>query len=1124
MGRNANSSFVHLHVHSHFSFGDGAVGIDALVGRAAELGMEALALTDHQGLYGAIRFYQAARKAGIRPIVGAEVVVEAAGIAHAGAGTAECDLPPRERLAYPPPAGFGRGAGYGGFHLTLLVRDRAGYRSLCRLLSRAHVRAKGEPSLVTLDDLARHSAGLIGMSGCPGGEVGAAVLAGGSGRARAALERLAACFEPGAFYVELMHLLTPDSPRYLSSLTSLAETCGLPVVATNNVHYLTPAGHRVHDVLASVSARMSLPGPLCRPNAELWLKPAAEMRRLFAGREHACDATLEIAGRCDLDLGLGEFHFPAADLPAGITPASALARRSHEGLAWRYRPRDAEAHARLARELAIIDELGFSEYFLIVDEIVRFAKERGIRCSGRGSAGDSIVSYVLGITDADPIAYNLLFERFLNPARRQMPDIDVDFDSARRDEVIDFIYRRFGAEHVAMVATVNTMTARSAVRTAARAFGHPAAEINALSRHLPWVSARTIRDVLATYPECANHPLREGRHERILEVAEQLDACPMHLGTHLGGFIITREPIDTWTPLQWAAKGVVVSQYDKDDVEALGLVKMDILGLRMHSAISEAVELARARVGEEAVPEPFELTPNDPRVYDLIARADTVGVFQLESSGQRNLNTRLRAERFDDIVAAISLFRPGPLEAEMITPFIRRRHGIEPVTVPHPAMAEVLSDSYGVIVYQEQVLLVARAVAGFDLAEADSLRRAMTKGRSRAEMAAIRGHFLDRAVERGVDIIVAEEVFRQLEGFAAYGFNKAHAACFAIVSYASAWLRTYFPAELTCAILNNEPMGFYTPRLVVNDARRHGIGLLAPHVNESAARYAVERDGTAIRVGLRDVHEMSARLLGAIERERGVRPFRDLGDFLRRSRATLAEAGSLVRIGALDALGVSEAGRPPTRDEMLALLPELKATVARESGATDDVLLLAPGPTRSPEDPSHPSGWLPARRLSAELELLGLSLTCHPLELADADLRARGVTFARDLRELPDGARVRVCGVRERAQTPRTRSGRRTCFLTLEDATGLLDVVVFEDTLEKAGETIVKHRCYLVEGTLQNNHERGLAIVAKEVAPYVVRAASGSPVRLRRGVPSGPMGPSLGGAGAPEEESWEVAG
>ncbi|MCG2808142.1 MAG: OB-fold nucleic acid binding domain-containing protein, partial [Coriobacteriia bacterium] len=465
----------------------------------------------------------------------------------------------------------------------------------------------------------------------------------------------------------------------------------------------------------------------------------------------------------------------------------------------------------------------------------------------------------------------------------------------------------------------------------------------------------------------------------------------------------------------------------------------------------------------------------------------------------------------------------GPLEAEMITPFIRRRHGIEPVIVPHPGMERPLRDSYGIIVYQEQVLLVAQAVAGFDLAEGDTLRRAMTKGRSREEMARIKTHFIERALKRDVTLEVAEEVFRQLEGFAAYGFNKAHAACFAVISYASAWLKTYYPAEFTAAIMNNQPMGFYSPRHVLNDARAHRIEILSPHVNESKATYGVERDGTAIRVGLADVHEMNKRLLASIGHEQAIRPFRDLADFLRRTRAEAPAADSLIRIGALDGLGITEAGRPPTRDEMLALLPELKAVLAREGSAGDDVLCLAPAPTRPAEDPSHVSGWSLARRLSAELELLGLTLSCHPLEIAACDLERQGVTYARDLPAVSDGTRVTVCGVRERAQTPRTRSGKRTCFLTLEDPTGLLDVVVFEDALNRVGGVIVKHRCYLVTGRLQNNIERGLAIIAEDVRPYVVRAQDGDPVRLRRGVPSGPMGPGLGGAGAPEEESWEAA-
>lgn len=1113
-----SSGFVHLHTHSNFSFMDGACPLEAMVERAVRLEMPALALTDHQGLSGAIRFYKACRKVGVAPIIGCEVVVETAGLcAH------EDELPPDARLSIPAPVGYSR-ASAAGFHLTLLARDFEGYRNLCRLLSRTHLRGPQVPSVVRLHDLEEFGGGILGLSGCSCGEAALSIASAKPGRARTALARLARCFEPGAFYVELVHSMTAEAPRIVSGLVSAADALELPVVATNNVHYLTSADHRLHDVLASAGARRSLPGPYDRPNAELWFKPGAAMRQLFNGVERACDATLEIASACaGFELPLGRFHFPGADIPAGETPYSVLAKESWRGVERRYSPMVPEAIRRLQHELALIDKMGFPEYFLVVKEIVDFARSNGIRCSGRGSAGDSIVSYALGITDADPVRHDLLFERFLNPERRQMPDIDVDFDSARRDEVIDFIYRRFGHEHVAMVATIQTTTARSAVRIAARAFGLPIAEVNALSRHLPWVSARRIREVLETYPECRDHPLRDPRYAGILEIAEQFDYTPTHLGTHLGGFIITRDPVASWTPLQWAAKGTVVSQYDKDDIEALGLVKMDILGLRMHSAISEAVDLARARVGEKAVPEPFDLPPDDPRVYELISAADSVGMFQLESSGQRNLSTRLKSNRFEDIIAQISLFRPGPLEAEMITPFIRRRHGLEQVSVPHEGMRECLEDSYGVIVYQEQVLLVARAVAGFDLAEADSLRRAMTKGRTREDMERIRSHFLERALERGVDSGIAAEVFRQLEGFAAYGFNKAHAACFAVVSYASAWLKTYFPAEFSAAILNNEPMGFYTPRLVVNDARRHGIAIAGPHVNASKARYAVEQDGAAIRVGLTDIHEMTARLKQAIPQERLIRPYRDLADFLRRTRADRSAAESLIRVGALDGLGITAERRPPTRDEMLALLPEIKAVLARETGVGDDVLCLAPAPTRPPEDMNHVSGWGAARRVSAELELVGLSLTAHPLSLARADLEQRGVTWAKDLRNLPDRARVRVCGVRERAQTPRTRSGKRTCFLTLEDPTGLLDVVVFSDALARVGDVIVKHRAYVIDGTLQNNCERGLAIVADDVRPYIIRSESGSAVRLRRGVPSGPMGPALGGAGAPEEESWEAA-
>ncbi len=1110
------SGFVHLHTHSHFSLMDGVPSPAELVGRAADLGMGALALTDHQGLYGAIRFYQAARKAGVAPIVGCEMCVE-----PAGAEADAADLPPEERLTQPPPVGSARARGE-GYHLTLLARDMEGYRDLCRLLSRAHVRSGDDPSTITLRDLERHSAHLTGLSGCSYGEAATAVRAGRPGRAARALTRLARCFPEGEFYVELTDTLTPGSTRAAAALADLAESLKLPLVATNDVHYLERSGARLHDVLASAGALMELPGPYERPNAELWFKPAGEMRRLFSRWPSACDNTLAIAERCELDMGLGEFHFPAARVPRGETPYSVLTKLAWRGLEERYRPMVPEAVRRLSHELSVIQELGFPEYFLVVNEIVSAARERGIRCSGRGSAGDSIVSYALGITDADPVAHDLLFERFLNPQRRSMPDIDVDFDSARRDEVIEFIYDRFGRDRVAMVATVNCMTAKGAIRAAARALGHAPKDIDALSRYLPWTSLPP-REAIRAFPETVNHPLHdESRYGLMLDLADELVGTPMHLGTHLGGFIITREPVDSWTPLQWAAKGVVVSQYDKDDVEALGLVKMDILGLRMHSAISEAVDMARERVGAAAVPEPFTLPKDDPAVYDMIAAADTVGTFQLESSGQRNLARRLRQRDFEDIISAISLFRPGPMEADMVNPFIRRRHGVEPVTLPHPSIERAVGDTYGVIIYQEQVLRVAEAVAGFDLAEADSLRRAMTKDRSVEEMAAIGEHFVERAVGRGVPEEAAREIFRQLKGFAAYGFNKAHGACFAVISYGSAWLKHYYPAEFAAAILNNEPMGFYSPRCVLGDARRAGIATLPIDINASADRCVPERDGHAVRVGFSYVSQLTQKTRARILAEREVRPFLDLADFIRRVRPEEPEALNLVRVGALDGLGVTDAGRPPTRDELVALVPELKAVLAREGVAGDAPMVVAPSRSRDPDPTTHVSGWSEARRLSAELELTGLALTCHPLEIGARELEREGVTWARDLPGKPDGARIRVAGLRERALTPYMRSGSRTCFLTMEDHTGLLDVVLFSSLLERIGDTLVKNRAYVVDGRLQNNAERGIALVAEEIRPLVIRAEGREPVRLRGSVLTGPLGAGRAGLGA--EEVFEGAG
>jgi error-prone DNA polymerase len=1119
-------AFVHLHVHTNFSFGDGACRIDELVAAAQTMGMPALAVTDHDGLYGAVRFYQACKAAGIKPIVGVEISVESAlgaaapaaaaggaGVEGGSAAPAQSSADERSETAQPsraqrppeapaPPAAASRVStatgcpspprgqwAAAGFHLVLLARDYRGWSNLCRIISAAHLERPGLPPLARWQTIAEHAGHLIALSACRRGEIATLLLQGRPTEARQAASHYAATFGRDGYYVELQNDLLPDSATLLQQLDLLARELRLPTVASNDVHYLEPEDAALHDVLAAEAANAPLPNPLGRRNTELSLKTAGQMWRLFRLYPDAFRASARIAARCNLDLGLGKLHFPAYPLPRGETAYSLLCKHCFKGAEDRYRPVTPQVLERLNKELRVIEELGFAEYFLAVRDIVESTRSRGILYSGRGSAGNSIVSYVLRITDADPLAHELLFERFLNPSRREMPDIDIDFCSRRRDEVIEYIYERFGADKVAMVATVQTVHAPSAVRIVARAFDFRPDEIDRLSKKVPWGSAAKLGEMLAERPELHDHEFQSPHYARLVGLAEKLGGYPMGLGTHLGGFILARDTLTDRVPLQWAAKGVIVAQFDKDDVETLGLVKMDILGLRMHSAIDEAVQKIRERTGAQI--SPWNLPKDDAAVYDLIAGARTVGVFQLESSGQRNLATRLRERTFDDIIAAISLFRPGPLQADMIGPFIRRRHGREKATVPHPDIWPALRRTYGVILYQEQVIEVASAIAGFTLAEADTLRRTMTHERSMEEMDELGRLFVCKAAARGVPRAAAEEVFRQLRGFAAYGFNKAHAACFAVICNTSAWLKAHYPAEFYCGLLNNQPMGFYSPRVVVNDARRWGLAILPVDANRSAAGFSVEDDGRAIRVGLEYVKEMSHAASAAIVHERGEErggPYVSLPDFCRRTRVSVEIVANLVRVGAFDGLGVR-------REELVAQVPLVHAQVTGRAVGVGGGGGGAPPPPPPPTPPEAltlplddelpPLAFLPdwslKQRLDAELEVLSLNVGAHPLTFARKSIDRLGVVpFAR-LHLVPDGRRIRLAGVLERAQMPWIRSGHRTLFLTLEDETGLAEVVVFNDIYLKYGRVLKEATYLLIEGELQNNDERGLAVVAHVV-------------------------------------------
>jgi error-prone DNA polymerase len=703
-----------------------------------------------------------------------------------------------------------------------------------------------------------------------------------------------------------------------------------------------------------------------------------------------------------------------------------------------------------------------------------------------------LVSYLLGITQVDPIKARLLFERFLNTERREMPDIDIDFDSRRRDEMIEYVAQRYGPEHTAMVATINTYNARSAIREVGKALGLPEELIDRISKSMPYIGADRIREAIANLPELRGSGFDAGALKELLDICEAIDGLPRHLSVHLGGVVISRDQITDFTPLEVSAKGVIVCQFDKDDIEALGLVKMDLLGLRNLAAIEEALHIIRETRGEAL--DLARIPLDDSKTYELLRSARTVGVFQLESPGMRGLLSGLQPTRFDDIIANISLFRPGPMQADMIGPFLARRHGKEPIDYLDPSVRLALEETYGVILYQEQVLEVASALAGFTLGQSDSLRRAMTHDRSHEEMAKLRDEFLDGCRRRGIDKKVAEEAFRRLSAFAAYGFCKAHAASFAIIAYETAYLKTHYPAEFLAAILSNQPMGFYPPEVIVNEARHFGITILPVDVNRSRDRYWVD-DG-AIRVGLAQIYGLSAAGISAIlsARESGG-PFRSLRDLCARTNLPQPMVEALIKAGALDGIG-------PRRD-LLWELHEIVATGARRQDRRRQVngqlpLSAACGsPQRGSPTAGDPlvgatlSGRpvalpVPTRReaMASELAMTGISTTRHPLCFARERLRKMGVMLRSQLDSLPDGRPVRVAGVVIARQRPPTKTGQTVIFVTLEDETGLIEVTVFERIYQRWGKVIFSSNALVIDGILQKRGRYGTVVLGRSFQAF----------------------------------------
>lgn len=1023
-------AYAELHCHSNYSFLDGASSPELLVATAAEFGLSALAITDHDGFYGAARFAEAASDVGLKTVFGAEL--------NLGLTAPRTDTP--------DPAGE---------HLLVLAKNPDGYRRLSALLTTAHMRG-GQKGLPQYDVAELAEAAQCGdwqiLTGCRKGAVRRALDTGGIDAAEVALCALVESFGLGNVAIELSFHGRPTDTAVNDALTDLAEKHKLPTVASTNAHYAIPEQARLATAVAAIRTRSSLvemDGWLPAAGTA-YLRSPAEMAYLFRRWPGAVERASELGQTCAFELQLVAPELPRFPVPAGHTLDSWLRAETYAGARERYGPPEVEkvpgAYKQLDRELAIIRKLGFAGYFLIVHHIVGYCREKHILCQGRGSAANSAVCFALGITQVDAVAYDLLFERFLSPERDGYPDIDLDIESGRREDVIQFVYDHYGRAHAALVANVIAYRPKLAVRDAARTLGYSPGQADAWSKHLDRWSG------VVTAPEVP---------EQVLELANQLVGAPRHLGIHPGGMVLADRPVAEVVPVEWARmEKRSILQWDKDDCAYAGLVKFDLLGLGMLSALRYATDLIRDFHGVEV--DLAALDKSDPAVYDLLCRADSVGLFQVESRAQMQTLPRMQPRTFHDLAIEVALIRPGPIQGGSVNPYLKRRkelaRGVQPPPI-HPALQKALGKTLGVPLFQEQMMQMVIDGAGFSAAEADQLRRAMGSKRSAARMATLRDRLYIGLEAAGITGSTADEVWAGLEGFAAFGFPESHAISFAFIVYSSAWLKTYYPAAFFAGLLNAQPMGFYSKNSLIADARRHQILCLRPDINASAIRASLEHradsaNKAAIRLGLGEIRGISEGLAERIITERTAHgPYRSSADLAGRVQLVVGQLENLATAGALECFEL-----------------ERRQAIWQAGGvasyASPEML---PGLASHIDAPRLPS-LSPAQELLSDLWATGISPDSHPLSHLRAHLD-RDVLPITGLAALVDATRVRVAGVITHRQRPETAGG--VTFLNLEDETGMLNVVCtkgfwtrYRSTVRTAGAAIVRGQLQKGEGTI----------------------------------------------------------
>ena len=1063
--------FVHLHLHTEYSLVDGLVGVKPLVKALRKGGMPAVAVTDQCNLFSLVRFYKAALGTGIKPIAGSDLWVR---------NPADGSKPHR---------------------LVLLVQDKTGYGNLTRLISRAYVEGQhlGFPQ-VEQEWIAQASEGLIALSGGPGGDVAQALLAGNQVGAEASLDHWLEVFGD-RYYLELIRTGREPEAELVERSVELAIAKGVPVVATNDVRFLAREDFEAHEVRVCIHEGRTLDDPR-RPrrfSEEQYLRTPAEMALLFADIPEALENSVEIAKRCNLELTLGKSFLPDFPVPAGMTIDAFFAGESRRGLAGRFErgllraTQDREERLRiyaerLDLELGVICQMGFPGYFLIVADFIAWARRNGIPVGpGRGSGAGSLVAYALGITDLDPIQHELLFERFLNPERVSMPDFDVDFCMEGRDRVIDYVAERYGREAVSQIITFGTMAAKAVVRDVGRVMGHPYGFVDRVAKMVPFELGMTLHKALTESDDLRVAYESDEEVHNLIDMAKKLEGLTRNAGKHAGGVVIAPTRLTDFAPLYCEPGGEnLVTQFDKDDVESAGLVKFDFLGLRTLTIIDWALKTINARLGPGEEPVDIErIDPADPVSFALLKRCETTAVFQLESRGMKDLIKKLQPDCFEEITALVALFRPGPLQSGMVDDFINRKHGRAQVLYPHPDLEPILKPTYGVILYQEQVMQIAQVLAGYSLGGADLLRRAMGKKKAE-EMAKQRAIFQEGAEKRGVDGAVAAHIFDLMEKFAGYGFNKSHSAAYALVSYQTLWLKAHHPAAFMAAVLSADMDNTDKVVTLIEECRTMGLKVEPPTINRSEYRFTIADAGTVV-YGLGAIKGVGESAIEAIlEARRSGGPFRDIWEFCRRidlHKANRRVLEGLIRAGALDGLAPNRATLMAQLPPALKLAEQHRETQAAGQGDLFGDLCPAGEPAAAPRpDPQIAAevreDWDDEQRLAGERETLGLYLTGHPIDRFAPEIDAmvgptnRIARLQETERADPesgnrwkDRERRTVAGLVVAVRHGKTQRGRMGSAV-LDDRTGRIEITVFSELYEQVRNLLVPDQMLAVAGSL----------------------------------------------------------